>query len=44
MGKELYPCPYCKATTCNLEDPCMGCEVFSEHLNGETTPRIKLDN
>lgn len=32
---KLYQCPYCKATTCDLQDPCMGCETFSEFLNAQ---------
>jgi len=29
---KLYQCPYDKATTCDLNEPCFGCETFSEFL------------
>ena len=28
--RELYQCPYDKATKCDLEDPCLGCETWAK--------------
>jgi len=28
MEKQLYQCPYSRATTCNMEYSCKGCEDF----------------
>lgn len=36
---ELYPCPYSKAVTCTLEDPCKGCETWAKYMVGEEIPR-----
>ena len=40
--KKLYPCPYCKATTCDLKKPCMGCEVFAEAYSKSTEPKLRV--
>lgn len=29
----LYQCPYCKATMCDMEEPCNGCEIWAEALS-----------
>jgi hypothetical protein len=31
--RALHKCPYDAAVTCNLEEPCLGCETFGEYLN-----------
>ena len=31
-NRDLYPCPCCPATQCDFQDPCLGCEVYSEWL------------
>lgn len=34
MKAKMYQCPYEKACTCTLEDPCLGCETWAEN-NGK---------
>lgn len=41
---KLYQCPYCKATKCDLKDPCLGCETFSEFLNAQRENSNISDN
>jgi len=41
MSNKLFPCPYCKATNCDLKETCFGCEIFLEYQNGTTNPRIE---
>lgn len=35
MGKKakLYQCPYELACKCDMQDPCLGCETWAEHLD-----------
>ena len=42
VKNELYQCPYCRSTECDLKDPCVGCETFSKYLNNETIKPEKL--
>jgi len=29
---KLYRCPYDKACTCTMDEPCKGCETWSQHF------------
>lgn len=30
--KEMSQCPYSEATTCVMDEPCLGCETYSQWL------------
>lgn len=32
IKQELHQCPCCNATECLMDEPCLGCETYSEWL------------
>jgi len=40
---ELYPCPYCAATKCAMDEGCSGCETFSQYVRREEARKELFD-
>jgi len=34
MSEELHQCPCDEAVKCIMDEPCLGCETYSEWLKG----------
>ena len=34
VKQELNQCPCCAATKCAMDEPCLGCETYSQWLSG----------
>ena len=42
MMSELNQCPCCPATKCKMDEPCLGCETYSQWESRPTFTREEL--